>query len=47
MKKRNTFKIIAAGAMAILLCVLAVMPVFGMTPPEPSYGKETVKGAET
>ncbi|MBO5757793.1 MAG: hypothetical protein J6S28_08855, partial [Clostridia bacterium] len=28
---------ITAGAMAFLLCVLAVMPVFGMTPIDP-YG---------
>lgn len=29
---------ITAGAMAFLLCVLAVMPVFAFTPAEPDYG---------
>ena len=37
MKKRNIIKSMTAGAVAILLCVLAVMPAFAMTPIEPWY----------
>ncbi len=37
MKQKNTIKSMTAGAVAILLCVLAVMPAFAMTPIEPWY----------
>ena len=40
MKMKNTIKCMTAGAMAFLLCVLAVMPVFAMSPLTPDYGMD-------
>lgn len=37
MKKNCSIKCMTAGAVAILLCVLAVMPAYAMTPIEPWY----------
>ena len=41
MKKRNIIKSMTAGAVAILLCVLAVMPISAMSPARPVYAMPT------